>query len=92
MRPTQTPIANTWNVNLETVLVELVTTGVKRISLELASQPDAQGAIRLLVRRVADGAASQPPPVALAPHHPLTLTCGRTNNYDYSSMREACKP
>lgn len=83
------PLANTWNVNLQAVLLALVQDGEQRVTLELASQPDAGGNVRLLVRRAGDGDASQPPPVALAPHDPLVLTCGRPNLY---AMREACKP
>ena len=90
-KPTQeAPIANVWSVNLQAVLLSMVRDGEHRVTLELASEPDATGNVRLLVRRVADGGASQPPPrPALAPHDPLVLTCGRPNLY---AMREACKP
>lgn len=48
------PLADVWDTNLEAVLSALVTDGVRRISLELATAPDGKGNVRLLVRRMAD--------------------------------------
>ena len=59
---TPEPLANTWNVNLQAVLLSMVRDGEHRVTLELASEPDATGNVRLLVRRVADGDTSQPQP------------------------------
>ena len=43
MKPTaKPPLADTWQTNLESVLSALVTDGVQRVSIELASQPDAE--------------------------------------------------
>lgn len=46
------PLAQTWAVNREAVLHGLLLDGVKRITLELDGQPDAQGRVKLLVRPV----------------------------------------
>lgn len=71
MKPTnqptaKPPLADVWQTNLESVLSALVTDGVQRVSLELASQPDAQGRVRLVVRRCQCGLCRQSEPSALA--------------------------
>lgn len=51
------PLADVWAVNLPDVLLALVKAGTRRVVLELASEPDAAGNVRLLVRQVADADA-----------------------------------
>lgn len=88
------PLADVWQTNLESVLLALVADGERRVSMELAAAPDAQGKIRLLVRRVADGAEQPsqiidqvshgPPP----PHSNLVLTAPDP----FAAIRRAIKP
>ena len=83
MKPTQeAPIANVWSVNLQAVPLALVADGEQRVTLELASQPDAGGNVRLLVRRVADGAASQTQPTT----KPISRAAGARM---FAAMRQA---
>ena len=56
MKPTnqptaKPPLADVWQTNLESVLHGLLVDGVQVVTLELASEPDATGRFKLLVRK-----------------------------------------
>ena len=67
MKPTaKPPLADTWAVNLPDVLLALVQGGTSQVVLELATEPDGNGNVRLLVRRCNCGLCQQSAPSALA--------------------------